>query len=76
MIWIDYSKKVFIVVLLKKNLELVKYNFEDLYEFMKLVNDELRYLNELELIELNRDWSQPNKLNSSELFKYKKVYFF
>jgi hypothetical protein len=43
---------------------------------MKLVNDELRYLNELELIELNRDWSQPNKLNSSELFKYKKVYFF
>jgi len=61
---------------LKKNLELVKYNFEDLYEFMKLVNDELRYLNELELIELNRDWSQPNKLNSSELLKYKKVYFF
>ena len=68
--------KRFLFVLLKKNLELVKYNFEDLYEFMKLVNDELRYLNELELVELNRDWSQPNKLNSSELFKYKKVYFF
>jgi hypothetical protein len=43
---------------------------------MKLVNDELRYLNELELIELNRDWFQPNKLYSSELLKYKKVYFF
>jgi hypothetical protein len=36
------------------------------------MNDELRYMNEIEDIELNRDWSQPNKLNSGELLKYKK----
>lgn len=42
---------------------------------MKLVNDELRYMNEIEDIELNRDWSQPNKLNSNELIQYKKVNF-
>ena len=35
----------------------------------------LRFMNEIELIEINRDWSQPNKLNASELFSYKKVVF-
>ena len=40
---------------------------------MKLANDELRFLNEIEHAELKRDWSQPNKLNSKELLKYKKV---
>ena len=60
-------------LILKNKLKNEKQNFEDLYEFLKLMNEELRYMNEIEDVELNRDWSQPNKLNSDELFKYKKV---
>jgi hypothetical protein len=41
----------------QKNLKNQNQNFEDLYEFLKLMNDELRYMNEIDDIELNRDWS-------------------
>ncbi len=40
---------------------------------MKLFNEELRFMNEIEDIEINRDWSQPNRLNSVNLVKYKQV---
>ena len=43
-----------------------------LKDFVKSVNDELHYLDEKEVIELNRDWSSPNKLNSSSLVNFKK----
>lgn len=43
-------------------------------EFNKLIQDELRYISEMEDIELNRDWSQPKKLNSSDLIQHKMVF--
>lgn len=42
-------------------------------EFNKLIQDELRYISEMEDIELNRDWSQPKKFKSSELIQHKLV---
>ena len=46
---------------------------EKLRQFVKAVSDELTYLNRIEEIELTRDWSSPNKLNSVELKKHKNV---
>ena len=46
---------------------------ESIKEFNQSVKDELRYLSEIEDIELNRDWSQPKKLKSSELIQHKLV---
>ena len=46
---------------------------EELNEFLRMVHDELHYLNQIEDLELNRDWSQPNKLKSNELLKHKQV---
>jgi acetoacetate decarboxylase len=42
-------------------------------EFNKLIQDELRYISEMEDIELNRDWSQPKKFKSSDLIQHKLV---
>lgn len=50
----------------------VRSNLDSLNEFIKLVHDELHYINEMEDVELNRDWSQPGKLNASELIKHRK----
>lgn len=46
-------------------------NLDSLYELTKLIHQEIKFFNEIEDIELNRDWSQLNKLNSNELFEYK-----
>lgn len=54
-----------------KSLKLTQQDLESLIEFNKLIQDELRYINEMEDIELNRDWSQPTKLNSSDLIQHK-----
>ena len=43
-----------------------------LKDFIKQINDEIYYLDQKEEIELSRDWSQPNKLDSSMLKQYKK----
>ena len=50
----------------------VRSNLDSLNEFIKLVHDELHYINEMEDVELNRDWSQPGKLSASELVKHRK----
>jgi len=47
---------------------------ESLLEFYRIVQDELKYLNEMEDIELNRDWSQPKKFKSSDLIQHKQVF--
>lgn len=49
-------------------------NLEDLNEFIRSVHDELHFINEMEDIELNRDWSQPGKLKLNELIQHKKVF--
>jgi len=54
------------------NAKQVKVDLESLSEFIRLVHDELQYLNEMEDVEVNRDWSQPGKLNESELMGHKK----
>lgn len=50
----------------------VKNNLESLGEYIRLVHDELHYINQMEDVELNRDWSMPAKLNYSELSKHRK----
>lgn len=54
-----------------KSLNLSHQYLDTLMEFNKLVQDELRYLNEMEDIEYNRDWSQPCRFKSSELIQHK-----
>jgi hypothetical protein len=44
-----------------------------LEEFVKLVNEELYHLDQIEELELTRDWSSPNKLSFSSLQTHKKV---
>jgi hypothetical protein len=46
-------------------------NLNSLYELTKLIHQEIKFFNEIEDKELNRDWSLLNKLNSKELFDYK-----
>lgn len=41
-------------------------------DFIKQVNEEIFYLDQKEQLELNRDWSSPNKLDSFSLKQYKK----
>lgn len=53
----------------QKSLELVK-------EFLTLVNDELYFLDQKEEIELSRDWSMPEKLDSFELTLFKNVPYY
>ena len=48
-------------------------NLDDLKEFIRSVHDELHFINEMEDIELNRDWSQPGKLKSFDLVSHKEV---
>jgi hypothetical protein len=48
-----------------------QHNMDVLIEFNKLIQEELKYLYEMEDVELNRDWSQPKKLKSSELIQHK-----
>lgn len=48
---------------------------DSLIEFNKLIQDELKYISEMEDIELTRDWSQPKKLKSSDLIQHKMVFF-
>jgi hypothetical protein len=54
-----------------KHLNMAQQNMDSLIEFNKLIQDELRYLSEMEDIELNRDWSQPRKLKSTDLIQHK-----
>lgn len=46
-------------------------NLQDLYDLIRLVHDELHYINDMEDMELNRDWSQPGKLNLDHLKQHK-----
>ncbi len=46
---------------------------EQLRDFVKLINEEMRFLEQKEEVEVTRDWSSPSKLNSSQLKKYKTV---
>ena len=46
-------------------------HLDTLMEFNKLVQDELKYVNDMEDVEYTRDWSQPRKLRSSELIQHK-----
>ncbi len=46
-------------------------NLDSLHEFTKLMQDELKYLNDLEDVEYKRDWSQPRKLKSNELIQHR-----
>jgi hypothetical protein len=55
-----------IVLKRQKTLELIK-------EFCTLVHDELYYLDQKEEIEISRDWSMPEKLDSYELTLFKNV---
>lgn len=48
---------------------------KQLEEFVKLVNEQLYRLDQIEEIELTRDWSSPHKLNFSSLQAHKKVSF-
>lgn len=50
----------------------VKNNLELLLEYVKLVHEELHFINQMEDVELNRDWSVPAKLNYSELREHRK----
>jgi Cys-tRNA synthase (O-phospho-L-seryl-tRNA:Cys-tRNA synthase) len=50
-------------------------SLDSLIEFNKLIQDELKYISEMEDIELTRDWSQPKKLKSSDLIQHKMVFF-
>lgn len=50
----------------------VKSNLESLLEYVKLVHEELRFINQMEDVELNRDWSVPAKLSYSELKEHRK----
>jgi hypothetical protein len=54
-----------------ETLQIKQKDLESLKEFNRLVQDELRYIGEMEDIELNRDWSQPKKFKSSELIQHK-----
>ena len=58
------------------SLKIKQSQLESLKEFNSAIQDELRYLSEMEDIELNRDWSQPKKLKSSELIQHKLVSIF
>ena len=58
------------------SLKIKQSQLESIKEFNASVQDELRYIGEMEDIELNRDWSQPKKLKSSELIQHKLVRFF
>lgn len=42
------------------------------FDYVKQINDEIFFLDQKEQIELSRDWSSPNKLDSSNLKQYKK----
>ena len=57
------------------SLKIKQSQLESLKEFNGAIQDELRYLSEMEDIELNRDWSQPKKMKSSELIQHKLVSF-
>jgi hypothetical protein len=50
-----------------------KKSLEQLRDFVKLINEEMRFLEQKEEVEVTRDWSSPSKLNSSQLKKYKTV---
>jgi len=50
----------------------VKEHLDSLGEFIRLVHEELQYVNEMEDGELNRDWSQPGRLNEDELLAHRK----
>ncbi len=58
------------------SLKIKQSQLESLKEFNCAIQDELRYLSEMEDIELNRDWSQPKKIKSSELIQHKLVEIF
>ena len=47
---------------------------KQLEELIKLVNDQLYRLDQIEEIELTRDWSSPHKLSYSSLQAHKNVY--
>lgn len=46
---------------------------KQLEEFVKLVNEQLYRLDQIEELELTRDWSSPHKLSYSSLLAHKKV---
>jgi hypothetical protein len=54
-----------------KSLSASQQFLETLMELNKLIQDELKYVNDMEDLEYNRDWTQPRKLKSSELMQHK-----
>ncbi len=46
---------------------------EQFRDFLNVIHVELDYLSKLEQIEMNRDWSMPNKMDSASLKQYKQV---
>ena len=46
---------------------------KQLEEFVKLVNEQLYRLDQIEQLEITRDWSSPHKLSYSSLLAHKKV---
>jgi hypothetical protein len=54
-----------------KSLSTSQQFLETLMEFNKLIQDELKYVNDMEDIEYNRDWTQPRRLKSSDLIQHK-----
>ena len=58
------------------SLKIKQNQLESIKEFNAAVQEELRYISEMEDIELNRDWSQPKKLKSVELIQHRHVKFY
>jgi hypothetical protein len=56
-----------------KSISNAQHDLDSLVEFIKLISDELRFIDELEDVELSRDWSQPDKFSSSDLMQHKLV---